>query len=51
MRTLVFQIAAVLLLPIFFKVDGIWASVAAAELMSCVITVIFIAAKKKKYGY
>lgn len=51
LRTLVFQIAAVLLLPIFFKVDGIWASVAAAELMSCVITVIFIAAKKKKYGY
>ncbi len=51
LRTLVFQIAAVLLLPIFFKVDGIWVSVAAAELMSCVITVVFIAAKKKKYGY
>ncbi|MBD5384527.1 MAG: MATE family efflux transporter [Ruminococcaceae bacterium] len=51
LRTLVFQISAVLLLPLIFKVDGIWASVVVAELAAFVITVIFIIAKRKKYGY
>lgn len=51
LRTLVFQISAVLLLPLIFKVDGIWTSVVAAEVAACIITVIFIFAKKKKYSY
>lgn len=51
LRTLVFQIAAVLLLPLIFKVDGIWASVAVAEMLACALTVSFIIAKKKKYAY
>lgn len=51
LRTLVFQIAAVLLLPIIFKVDGIWASVVVAELMSFIITIVFVIAKKRKYQY
>lgn len=51
LRTLVFQIAAVLILPIIFKVDGIWVSVVAAELASFIITIIFIVTKRKKYGY
>lgn len=51
LRTLVFQIAAVLVLPLFFGTDGIFASVAVAELTSCVLTIIFLAAKRKKYCY
>lgn len=51
LRTLVFQISAVLLLPLILKVDGIWASVVVAELAAFMITIIFIIAKKKKYGY
>lgn len=51
LRTLVFQIAAVMLLPLAFGVDGIWASVIAAEFAACVLGIIFIAAKHKKYGY
>lgn len=51
LRTLVFQIAAVLILPIFFKVDGIWVSVVAAELAAFIITIFFIVTKRKKYGY
>lgn len=51
LRTLVFQIAAVLIMPLFLEVDGIWGSVVAAELLSCAVTVIFIVAKQKKYGY
>ena len=51
LRTLVFQVAAVLLLPLIFGVDGIWFSVVAAELVACAVSLIFIAAKRKKYGY
>lgn len=51
LRTLVFQISAVLILPLFLKTDGIFLSVAAAELAACVLTVVFLIAKRKKYGY
>lgn len=51
LRTLVFQVAAVLLLPLIFGIDGIWFSVVAAELVACAVSLIFIAAKRKKYGY
>ena len=51
LRTLVFQIGAVLLLPLLFKTDGIWASVIIAEAAAAVLSVIFILANKKKYGY
>lgn len=51
LRSLVFQVAAVLILPIFFKIDGIWFSVVVAELVAAVMTVFFITAKKKKYQY
>lgn len=51
LRTLVFQVAAVMLLPLIFDVDGIWASVIAAELAASVLGVLFIALKRKKYGY
>ncbi len=51
LRTLVFQVAAVLLLPLIFGIDGVWFSVVAAELVACTVSLIFIAAKRKKYGY
>lgn len=51
LRTLVFQIGAVLILPLFIKTDGIFLSVAAAELAAFVLTVSFIVAKKKRYNY
>lgn len=51
LRTLVFQVAAVLVLPYFFKLDGIWWSIVAAEVMAVVITALFVAAKRKKYKY
>lgn len=51
LRTLVFQVAAVLLLPLIFGINGIWFSVVAAELVACAVSLIFIAAKRKKYGY
>lgn len=51
LRTLVFQIAAVLIFPLIWQVDGIWFSIVAAEVMAVVVTVIFLFAKQKKYGY
>lgn len=51
LRTLVFQIGAVLLLPLIWDVDGIWAAVVAAELAAALLGLAFIAAKRKKYGY
>ncbi len=53
LRTLVFQMAAVLLLPLVWNppVDGIWASVVIAELTAATLTFIFLIANKKKYNY
>mgnify|MGYP000865525017 CR=1 FL=1 len=51
LRTLVFQITAVMLLPLIWGIDGIWISVVAAELMAVVVGVLFLALKQKKYHY
>ena len=52
MRTLVFQVVAVIILPIIFNgVDGIWFSIVVAEALAVILTAIFIFAKRKKYGY
>ena len=52
LRTLVFQTTAVMLLPLIFGgIDGIWWSVVAAEVMAVIISLIFVFAKRKKYGY
>lgn len=51
LRVLVFQMGAVLLLPMIFDVDGIWMSVAIAELIAAVISITFIASLRKKYRY
>ena len=50
-RQLVFQVSAVFLLPLLLGLDGIWLAVVAAELLALVVTVVFFAAKRKKYGY
>ncbi|MBP3579694.1 MAG: MATE family efflux transporter [Clostridia bacterium] len=51
LRTLVFQVAAVLLLPMIFGVDGIWYSIIVAEFMAMALSAFFIVVKRKKYQY
>ncbi len=51
LRTLVFQIAAVLIFPVFWELDGIWFSIVFAELMAVAVTGLFLLGKKKKYHY
>ena len=51
LRSLVFQIGAVLLLPMVWEIDGVWVSVVIADLMAMTFSFIFMAAKRKKYHY
>lgn len=51
LRTVVFQVAAVIILPIFLGIDGIWLAISVAEILSLVITLSFIVKKKQVYGY
>lgn len=51
LRTLVFQAAAVLILPILFELDGIWWAMTTAEVFAFVISGIFLLANRKRYGY
>jgi putative MATE family efflux protein len=51
LRTLVFQIAAVILFPLIWGIDGIWLSIVAAELLAAAVTLVFLAAKRKTYRY
>ncbi|HAB00056.1 MAG TPA: MATE family efflux transporter [Ruminococcaceae bacterium] len=51
LRTLVFQVLAVLLFPLIWELDGIWFSLVAAELLSVITTGLFLLGKRKKYGY
>lgn len=51
LRTVVFQVAAVLIFPILWGIDGIWWSIVAAELAAVAVFVIFLFAKKNKYHY
>ena len=51
MRTLIFQVAAVLVFPLIWDVDGIWLSIVAAEGMAVAVTVLFLKTQRKKYYY
>lgn len=51
MRTLVFQVAAVLIFPLIWQLDGIWMSIVAADFLSIIVTIIFLKTNKKKYHY
>ncbi len=50
-RTFVSQVAAVLILPIFWQVDGVWLALAVAESVTLVLTLWLLIAQKKRYGY
>lgn len=51
LRTLVFQVTAVIIFPVFWALDGIWWSVVAAEVMAVAVTILFLIGKRKKYQY
>ena len=51
LRTLVFQLACVLILPMIFDMNGIWVSVAVAELLTLCVTITFFVRQRNKYHY
>ena len=51
LRCLVFQVVAVIVFPLIWKIDGIWFSIVFSEIMSVCTTICFLVIKKKKYNY
>jgi len=51
LRTLVFQVAAVLLLSAIWELNGVWISIVAAEFMAVLLSGAFLIVKQKKYHY
>lgn len=50
-RSLVLRIVTVIALPMMWGLDGVWASAAISEILALSVTVCFILAYRKKYGY
>jgi len=51
LRTLVLQVATILLLPMIWGIDGIWLADAVAELLALVVSGLFLVKNRKKYQY
>ena len=50
-RTLVLETSTVLLLPLWFGIDGVWSAIIVAESCSLILTAILLVAFRKKYRY
>jgi putative MATE family efflux protein len=51
LRTFVFQVSTLLLLPMIWGIDGIWVSIVVAEMMAVAFTAVFLIIKRKRYHY
>ena len=51
LRTCLFQVAAVLILPVFWGIDGVWLSIVAAELLAMAVTVLCLGKYRARYQY
>ena len=51
LRTLVFQLAAILILPGLLGIDGVWLAIVAAEILALTVSVYFFISRKKQYHY
>ena len=51
LRTLLFETGCVIFLPMLVGVDGIWWSVAVADLFALILSAVFLFTNRKKYRY
>ncbi len=51
LRTFVFQVVAIAVLPVILGLMGIWMGAVVTELLAMCVTGAFFLAKRKKYGY
>lgn len=50
-RTMIFQCAAVMVLPLVWGINGVWISVIVSEFLSVLLGVMFLITKQRKYQY
>ena len=51
LRTLVFQVVMILILPLIFGLNGIWLAVVVAETLALIVSIVFLVYNRKKYKY
>ena len=51
LRTVVFEVAAVLILPALYGLDGVWFATVTAEAAAFAVTEAFYLANRRRYGY
>lgn len=51
LRTLVFQIIMIFLLPLIWDANGIWLSVVFIELLALIVSIVCFAVNRRKYNY
>ncbi len=51
LRTLVIQVAAIFILPVFFDIEGIWMAIVVAEGLTLAVSGVFLLGNRKRYGY
>lgn len=51
LRTLVIQVAAIYILPIYLGINGIWLAIVAAEGITLLVSVSMLVCYRKRYGY
>lgn len=51
LRAFLFQTAAVIALPVWFGLNGVWYATFVSEIFAAAVSVIFLIAKRKKYRY
>ena len=50
-RVVICEIGAVMILPIFFGLNGIWFAASVAEAGSIIPVIVFVVVLRKRYGY
>lgn len=51
LRTLLFQVVSVLVIPLFLQIDGIWLSIVVAETLAIGVTALFLICQRHQYHY
>lgn len=51
LRTLVFNVLTILILPLLFGLNGVWWAIVVAEIASFIVSIAFLYLKRNKYRY
>ena len=51
MRALVLPVICILVMPLLWRIDGVWYSLVASEVLGVIVSLFFMLTKREKYGY